>query len=424
MINPIFQLVLCRSLLLLALFVSIASIAAAQTQGRELHESYDLAPNGVVSVNNSSGYIRVSSWSENKVQLDAVKRGPRDEDADQVRIQVNATRERIEVQTIYARGRSSNISVDYDLKVPRTAILNQINSASGDVTITGPVERVVASSRSGNVSASAVNDAATLNSRSGNITTSKIGGELRADTASGEVVASEVGSRLYAQSRGGNVRAADVRDDVTATTNSGNVKLDKIGGRATARAMSGWISIADIGGDVQADTLSDSITVTNARGRVNANAVSGNVTLRNVGEGARAVSVSGSVDLSDVKGRIEAATTSGWIRLTNVDSRDVSAKAVSGDVRFTGKLHEDGHYEFESFSSNVILFLPPDSQFRLSARSHSGSINTEFPLTLGQGTRTAERGFISGTVGKGGAEVRASTFSGNVYIRKNTGQAR
>ncbi len=405
---------------LLALVFAFSGLVRAQ--GREFHEAYELAPNGVVTVSNTSGNIRVTGWDENRVKVDAVKRGGREDEVELVEIRVTATRERIEIQTLYPRGRQMNLSVDFDLKVPRGAILEPINTASGNVTILGPVQRVTAGSRSGNLSATDINDAATLNSRSGNVTAIRVKGELRAETSSGEVVVEEAGGRVYATSRSGSVRAARVRDDITATAQSGSVRLEKIGGRAVVRSMSGGITIDDVGGDVQAQTLSDSVTVTNARGHVSANSVSSNVTLRNVAGGARAITVSGSVELTDVKGRIDAGTTSGGVRLTNVESRDVSAKATSGEVRFVGPLFEDGHYEFESFSSNVILLLPPDSQFNLSARSHSGAINTDFPVTLGQGTTDTPRGTLTGVVGKGGAEVRAATFSGSVYLKKATPQ--
>ncbi|MFN0088462.1 MAG: DUF4097 family beta strand repeat-containing protein [Blastocatellia bacterium] len=397
---------------------------AAGAQGREFHEVYELAPNGIVTVSNSSGNIRISGWSENRVRVDAVRRGGREEELEQVRIQVTATREKIDIQTVYPFGRQMNISVDYELRVPRTAILDPINTASGDITILGPVQRVAAGSRSGALSAGEIDGAAALNSRSGNVTAIRVRGEVHVDTSSGDVVIEEAGARAYAISRSGNVRAVQVRDDITASAQSGSVRLEKIGGRAVVRSLSGGITINDIGGDVQAQTLSDSVTVTSARGYVSASSVSGGVALRNVAGGARAISVSGSVELTDVKGRVEARTTSGGIRLANVESRNLSAKATSGEVRFTGPLFEDGHYELESFSGNVILILPPDSQFNLGARSHGGSIKTDFPVTLGQGPAVSARGTLTGVVGKGGAEVRASTFSGSVYLRKAAAPAK
>ena len=401
----------------LVLLLSICGAGEAQpvTQGREFHETYDIAPQGTVTVNTSSGYIRVTSWNENKVKVDAVKRGRNEEEINQVQIQVNATANRIEIRTVYPRSRT-NVSVDYDLKVPSSVILGSITSISGDVTLTGPISSATANSTSGNVTARNITESANLSSTSGNVTAEKIGGELKGTSISGNVMASDVGSRLIAQSTSGNVNAIEVRDDASASTSSGSVRLEKIGGRASGHSLSGSVSISIVSGDVQADTLSDNVTITGVRGRAMATAVSGNVTIRQVDEGARATSVSGSVALIDVKGRIEVNSTSGSVSLSNVDSRDVSAKAVNGDVRFTGKLYENGRYVFESFNSNVILFLPPDSQFRLIASNRNGSINTEFPLQVSG--LTGQRGLVTGTVGKGGAEVRASTFNGTIYIKK------
>jgi len=107
----------------------------------------------------------------------------------------------------------------------------------------------------------------------------------------------------------------------------------------------------------------------------------------------------------------------GLVRSLLADSDEIVAKTTSGIVQFTGKLHQDGHYEFESFSGEVVLVLPPESNFTLSAKTHSGSVNTEFPLQL---TRTIGGSLMTGTVGKGGADVRASSFSGSVRIKKAT----
>src|SRR5262249_29397445 len=266
----------------LALFLYISCVAQAQTQGREFHESYDIAPQGTVSVSNSSGYIRISSWNENKVKVDAVKRSRNGGEIDLVQIQVNATTNRIEIRTVYSRSRS-NVSVDYDLKVPTSITLSFITSTSGDVTITGPITSVTARSTSGHVSARNITESASLSSTSGNVTAEKIGGELKASSTSGEVIASNVGSRLVAQSTSGDVRASDVRDDASAGTSSGNVRLDKIGGRATGRSLSGSVSISGVGGDVQAESLSDSVTVIGVGGPATASAVSGDGMVRQPG---------------------------------------------------------------------------------------------------------------------------------------------
>src|SRR5262249_51527983 len=97
--------------------VTAQSAARSVEQGRERHESYDLASGGVVSVNNTSGYIRVTSWNENRVKVDAVKRSRREEEYSQVEIQVTPGPGRIEIRTIYPREQVGGVSVDYHLKV-------------------------------------------------------------------------------------------------------------------------------------------------------------------------------------------------------------------------------------------------------------------------------------------------------------------
>jgi hypothetical protein len=396
----------------------VAQAAGQGGQDREFHQTYDLAPNGTVGVFNSSGNIRISTWDENRVKVDAIKQGRREEDFSRVQIQVDARPDRIEVRAVYPTGynwRGGGISVNFDLKLPRTAAISPANSSSGDIVVTGPIERVVARTSSGNLTATDVKDTTGLTTSSGNILATRIGGELRANASSGNLTINDVSSRVVAQTSSGSIHATQVRDDATGTVSSGEVRLEKIGGRATARASSGSVFVNDVGGDAQASTQSDNVTITNVRGRATANAISGDVVVRNVSEGVRVTSVSGSITISDCKGVISANSTNDVITLTNIDSRDVVAKTVSGEVRFTGKLQDGGRYEFESFNGSVVLTLPSGSNFNLTAKTHSGSVNTEFPVQL---TRTTGGTLMSGTVGKGGVEVVVSSFNGNVQIRK------
>lgn len=412
--------IVLAALLLASGIIRPAAINAAGqgSQDREFHQSYDLASNGTVGVYNSSGDIRISTWDQNRVKVDAVKEGRREEDFARVQIQVNARPDRVEIRVVYPSGynwRGNSVSVNFDIKLPRTATINPANSSSGDIVITGPVERVVARTGSGNLTVTEVKDSAGLTANSGNVQATRIGGELRANAGSGDLTLTNIGSRLIAQSSSGSIQATDVRDDATATVASGEVRLEKIGGRAVGRSSSGSVWINDVAGDAQAGTMSDNVTVTNVKGRATVNAISGNLVVRNVAEGVRASTVSGSINISDSKGVIHAQTTNDIITLTNIDSRDVIAKTTSGGVRFTGKIQDGGRYEFESFNGSVILNIPADSNFNLTAKTYNGTVNTEFPVQL---TRTTGGTLMSGTVGKGGVDVIVSSFNGSVQIKK------
>lgn len=392
---------------------------AASNQDREFHQTYDLTANGTVGIYGNSGVVRISTWTESRVKVDAIKRGRNEADFAKVQIEVMDRPERVEIRVVSSSGynwRGGGVTVDFDIKVPRSSSISPVNTTSGDITVMGPIERVTARATSGNVSAQDVRDIASLAATSGNVTATHIGGELRVNASSGTVTVNDSNSKVFAQASSGSIRVANARDDVTATVNSGDVKLEKIGGRAIVRSNNGWIVINDVGGDVQATSYNDDVTVSNVKGRAVVTALNGAVNLKGIGEGVKATSVSSAVNVSDSKGRIEVGSTSDSITLTNLDSTEIVAKTTSGIVQFTGNLHPDGHYEFESFSGEVILILPPDSNFTLSAKTHSGSVNTEFPVQL---SRNIGGSLITGTVGKGGADVRASSFSGSVRIRKS-----
>ncbi|HEY9436377.1 MAG TPA: DUF4097 family beta strand repeat-containing protein [Blastocatellia bacterium] len=418
----------CRFIAFIALFALSASSApslkdaAAQSaeQSREFHETYDLAPGGVVSVNNTSGYIRVTSWGEDRVKVDAVIRGRRDEDLGQVQIQVTprpGRPDRIDIRTVYTRGDGDRLSVDYDLKVPRGAVLNALTTTSGRITVYDAVARVTSNSTSGPITVREVTGDATLSSTSGDITADRVGGSLVVTATSGNLVIGEVTSTLNARCNNCNISARGLRNDATVRTVNGSIELERIGGRVNAETTNGRIRINDVGAGVIATSYSNSITVTNARGFVVANALNGSVVIRNAGEGARASSVGGSVQISDSKGRIEADTTNGSISLANIDGKDVSAKSANGGVLFTGRFYESGRYVFFSANGNVVLTLPPESNFNLTVKSDNGSINTEFPLKLEPGAQLG-RGPIVGVIGRGGAEVQAISANGAVHIKK------
>ena len=384
---------------------------------REIHESLTLADGGMVSLSNTSGNIRVTSWQENRVELNAVKHARNESDWQQVAIEINARPNQIEVRTIYPRGKSNSTSVDYELKVPRSALLSNISSTSGDVAITGPVARVTARSTSGNVTATDITGDANLNSTSGNVRGEHIGGALSISSTSGNLIIHDVASRLTARATSGDIQIAKVRDDATVNVSSGEIRMEEIGGRVNANAASGGVTIRQVGGDVTATSMSDNVMIQDVRGRVTATAISGNVTVRQAEEGVRANSVSGNILIAQTKGRLEAETVSGSVTLQDVDAHDLRIKSLSSSVRYQGKLYSDGVYELQSHNGDVVLVIPADSEFNLSAQTFNGSINTEFPLQISSGA-IGGRGPVRGVVGKGGAQVSAISFNGSIHIKK------
>ena len=430
-----------RNLSLLPLFISLLFFFPAQRQAgaaqspAEFHQTYPLSAGGTVNINNMSGLIRVSSWDEDRVRVDAIKKGPREDEFASVEILVDSQPTAISIRTVYSRRvivpgqgvrvdpvprigrRSADVTVDYDIKVPKTALLTPVSSISGDIQITGPIAQVVARSVSGSVAATEITGGAQLISTSGNVTARRVNGVLVARSTSGVVVVEDVQAQATATSTSGDVTLRGAGADAVVNSSSGSVRIERVRGRATARSFSGNVSVNDAGGDVSAESTSNSITIQNVQGRVTASTSSGEVIVRGSQSGVRVGTVSGSVQLGGSKGRTDISTTSGSINIGGLDSREVFVKTTSGEVSFDSAIHQDGRYSFESLTGQIVIKIPAQSGFNLSAKTYSGSITTQFPVQVTPGAVAGERQ-MRGTVGSGGAEVNATSFSGTIFIVK------
>lgn len=421
------------------LLVLYGAAVTASAQSGDLHQTYDLAPGGVVSVTNLSGYIRVTSWDENRVRVDGVRRGRRGVDLDQVRIEVSAQPGAIHIKSVYPgvwpdggttgragergddrRRREANVSVDFDLKVPRSAVLNSLTSISGEIVVIGPVAQVTARSTSGEVTARDVRGPATLTSVSGGVSAVRIGGVLVANSMSGEVSIEAAEASVNAQTASGGLRGVGLRGDAAFNSASGEIRIERAAGRASARSASGSVTVIEAASTVYAESLASDVTIENARGRVTANTLNGGIIIRGAQDGVRATAVNGDIRISNVRGRIDAGTTSGDITLQQPESREIQAKTTSGSVSFQGRLQADGRYHFESFSGEIIVILPAESTFNLTARTYNGSINTEFPIQLAPGSSLGGGRNLRGTAGAGGAELITTGYSGSILLKKAT----
>jgi DUF4097 and DUF4098 domain-containing protein YvlB len=411
-----------RIFLTITVTIALSILAATAVRAQdELHKSYLLSANGTVSVTNVSGFIRVTGWNENRVQVDAVKRGNK-EDFALVEIRVTDSSDRLQIETITPRlnwGRHRNVWVEYELKVPRGAMLNPLSTTSGDITILDAGARVTARSTSGDITARGTSGDTNLNTTSGNITADRINGALTINCTSGDVRVSEISAKLSVRTTSGDITAIDLRSDATIAATSGELRIEKVGGRVNASATSGTVSVKDVSGDATLQSISDSVLAENIKGRVSVNAVSADVTIRNVQEGARVNAVSGTINITQTKGLIEAKTTSGDVLVRDVDSHEILLGSHSGSVTFTGSLYDDGRYSFESFNGSVNLLIPANANFTLTATTYSGSIETDFPITIPPGaTQTSRPKRLQGTHGSGGAQLKINGFSADIKLKK------
>ena len=190
-----------------------------------------------------------------------------------------------------------------------------------------------------------------------------------------------------------------------------------VGVRVIARSTSGDVSVKGTKGPVQATSTSGDVEVVDATDRIVIESVSGDVRAAQLVGDVRSEAVSGTIEIRDVNGDIRAETTSGDVSLTRVVSRNVVTTTVSGETEYEGTVDASGRYEFHAHSGDIRLEIPETTSAQFSIETFSGSLDTEFPLTLQPGQRTSSRPRrFQFTLGGGSARVTAESFSGDIVL--------
>jgi DUF4097 and DUF4098 domain-containing protein YvlB len=188
--------------------------------------------------------------------------------------------------------------------------------------------------------------------------------------------------------------------------------------QASMRIMtiSGDVEARQIGGFLHAETVSGEIKVRVAENGVQCKSTSGDIDLEYIKGDAELHTVSGDISVQEIEGSIEAGTVSGDIDLEAFShAEEIEVSSTSGDIDLRGELSRGGVYRLDSFSGDTRVVIPSRSDFELSAKTFSGSVDCDFELKM-SGKFEAKK--VRGTAGKGGASLRISSFSGRIRIMK------
>jgi hypothetical protein len=183
-----------------------------------------------------------------------------------------------------------------------------------------------------------------------------------------------------------------------------------------ATTVSGNVTCESIGGYLRANTASGNVVVSGARAGAACSSTSGDVEAVNITGDVDLHTVSGTVKADSVKGSVEADTVSGSVLLTNITGAEtVEGSTTSGRVVYEGDIASNGYYSLKSHSGRVEFTVPSSAAFDVNAKTFSGSIDTEFEITV---RGKIDKKSLSGSINGGGAEVDLKAFSGNIYLKK------
>jgi hypothetical protein len=129
-----------------------------------------------------------------------------------------------------------------------------------------------------------------------------------------------------------------------------------------------------------------------------------------------AATVNGSVTVDGAASDVEAATVNGEVDVATSGGH-VNATNVNGGVRARlGRVDPDGSMEFTTVNGSVIVELPSDFGADVDMSTLSGSLNTNFEMTL-RGRMDPHH--LRTHVGRpGGPRIKLVTINGGVELRK------
>jgi len=199
---------------------AVSEIVVQKDEIEKFDQSYPLSANGRVSVSNVNGSIEVIAWDRNEVKLEATKiASTRDVLAD-VDIKVEARPNHFSVETDYKdrtwgrdrNGKDRKLEVQYKLSVPRTAVLNEIETVNGSVTASNFVNVTKISTVNGNVNASNLRGTADLSTVNGTVNADfdqvESGSKIELSTVNGQVnlsLPSDANATIKADSLNGGI---------------------------------------------------------------------------------------------------------------------------------------------------------------------------------------------------------------------------
>ncbi|MEW6366582.1 MAG: DUF4097 family beta strand repeat-containing protein [Acidobacteriota bacterium] len=148
--------------LLAGLTIVFAGSASAGDEVREeFHETYKLAANGSIRLENINGDVSIKAWDRHEVRVDAIKTASSERSLRGTRIAVDAEDDEIRIETEHPGENSSWWDrltlepgrVDYTLTVPRDARLREIELVNGRLAVEGVEGSVKATTINGRLDA-------------------------------------------------------------------------------------------------------------------------------------------------------------------------------------------------------------------------------------------------------------------------------
>lgn len=200
-----------------------------------------------------------------------------------------------------------------------------------------------------------------------------------------------------------------ISSDVQLSTISNDVRVKVVSGNIKADQLEGKISLESVSGNIDSRTLSGRVSLTTVSGDIVDNASMGRLHYQ---------AVSGDIEAQSSASEIIASVISGDLDIDLNDVEDAELSSVSGSLDASLSLLDDGHLDVSSVSGDIKLMFKQDINADIKIYSSaSGRIINKLNSDNVKKSKYGPSSKLVTRVGKGGANVKGSTVSGDVHLK-------
>jgi hypothetical protein len=281
-------------------------------------ENYTVSESTQVTVLNgdSNGDIKVETWGKDYVELTWTKSTTwgKSELAN-ADVKVTEAPGRLDIETKLL-SRNARVSVNYDIKLPRNALLAKVTAGDGKTNIAGTSGNTIVVAKFGSISVKNTSGYMDITAEKGNIRLEGTMGGAKLTTAESSI------------------EVVNADGDIKATNSDGGITIKDCKGDMTLETSGGGIHVSNLQGCVLlANTTNAPISITGATAVKSAKTSNADIKaeIGSVGANGTSITVSkGSISLylsSDVNADIELKTLSG----------EVAVNSSAGTISVTGE---------------------------------------------------------------------------------------
>ena len=221
---------------------------------------------------------------------------------------------------------------------------------------------------------------------------------------------------LKVETVSGNAKFNDFSGALEVKTVSGDIRVVEAKSRVKCKTISGNIRLEHIIGDTELTTTSGDLMVYDLEGSFDTESVSGDMVLKEMTGNADIKTTSGDIGVRNLKGSFDAESVSGDMDIESFSQAErIEIETVSGDISMEGILGPNGFYTLTSHSGDIALTIPKNSDFELQTGTSTGDMACDFELKV---YGEIDHNQLQGIVGKGGASLNISTYSGDIHINR------